>query len=172
MKKEFKLPEQMFKKALLKCKNFNDFVETVEKRMQAFDYYPTAICLAYTAWFEVQFTYHHMKWPDENETYTYKFSVGAKDTLIGHVSDYKKIILELFIRHFKDFFDGGELCWFHKIESIVIPSSEYDDMYISDLMAWADNYVGIYWEEQECGEHWIYMPKEPKKDIATYIKVK
>ena len=32
--------------------------------------------------------------------------------------------------------------------------------FIAELMAWGDKEVGLYYIEQECGEHWITLPKE------------
>ena len=32
--------------------------------------------------------------------------------------------------------------------------------FIVDLVAWGDKEVGLYYVEQECGEHWITLPKE------------
>lgn len=32
--------------------------------------------------------------------------------------------------------------------------------FIVELVAWGDKKVGLYFIEQECGEHWITLPKE------------
>ena len=42
------------------------------------------------------------------------------------------------------------------------------DIHIEKLMAWTPDYVGIYHIEQECGEGWITLPKQPSGDTKSY----
>lgn len=52
-----------------------------------------------------------------------------------------------------------ELCssW----EEISIIQIDGGHTYINNLIAWGNREVGIYHEEQECGEGWLTMPKKP-----------
>lgn len=169
--REFKLPEQMFKNALTKCNEFSEFISTVNERMHCFDHYCHAVRIEYSAYFKVEFIYHNIDWPDDQETYICKFAVHPHDTIVGNCTNFKKILLNLFTQHFKDSFNiKEELMWYHKIDSIKVTGSPMS-MYIERLMAWASDYVGLYYVEQECGEGWITLPKEPEQEIATYIKV-
>ena len=168
--KKFKLPEQMFKNALSKCEEFKEFANNLNERAKAFEHYINALRIEYDAYFEITFKYHHIDWPDEEMVYVCKFAMHPKDTITGNIKNYKNILLDLFVRHFKDSFDTGELEWYHKISSISIVSSEYC-MQIASLIAWSSDYVGIYWVEQECGAHWITLPKKPEVEIATYLRV-
>jgi hypothetical protein len=168
--KKIKFPEKMFKNALSKCSEFKAFTNDVNEKTEAFDHYINTLCIRYAAYFEVVFKYHHINWPDKEEVYTCKFAMQPDDTIAGHVENYRSMLLDLFTSHFKDSFDTGDLEWYHKIDAISITIEE-DFLRIDRLAAWSSEYVGIYWVEQECGEHWITLPKEPERKFATYLKV-
>ena len=55
----------------------------------------------------------------------------------------------------------------------VLKKVDFDKVYahLGRCMAWSSNSVCLFYREQECGEHWIILPKEPNTSTRTYVNL-
>lgn len=55
----------------------------------------------------------------------------------------------------------------------VLKKVDFDKVYthLGRCMAWSSDSVCLFYREQECGEHWIVLPKEPDTRTRTYVNL-
>lgn len=158
-----------FRNALVKCDGFKGIVKELKERLSVLTYIH-AVRIEYCMTLKIKIVYHHPDWPDEQEYCDFRFQANPEDTIVGSelVDHIGATMLKLMIQHFLNSYQCDVEEW-HKIDKIIIEDSNF---YITKLITWDSDSVSIYWVEQECGEHWITLPKEPKRDMAIYLTEK
>ena len=71
-------------------------------------------------------------------------------------------------RHVLDTLALKDIERYHVIDSIMADGVWWS---IVRLWAWTSEKVGVYHEEQEFGEGWFVMPKEPEMRMRDYIDI-
>lgn len=76
----------------------------------------------------------------------------TKDYLDNFLDNFSNIIIDKIIERY-------EFC--HNWESVHKLSCSNVNTGFTKIIGWSSYEVGIYYVEQECGEHWIMLPKNP-----------
>lgn len=167
-----KISEYKLRKSIMSTKEFKEFIAQYKERMSCFnDGYYNAVRLYYQFTFEINFEYHHCDWTDDKKTETYKRCFEFDDTIITSY-DFRRNPSEAFAkiitRHILDVFRPKDMACFHVIDNI---STKCVWWHINNMWAWSSEKVGVYHIEQECGEGWFEMQKEPEVRMRNFIDI-
>lgn len=162
----------MLRKAIMKTDAFKEFVSQYKERMDAFcSGYYRAVRIDYQFTLEFKFAYHHCDWEDNKKEETYKRCFEFDDTIITNYDFQDKpsdVLAKMITRHVLDTLALKDIERYHVIDGIKADSPWW---HINGLWAWSSENVGVYHEEQECGEGWFIMPKEPEVCMRNYINI-
>lgn len=166
------ISEYKLRNAIKKTNGFKDFVCQYKERMKVFNYgCYNAVRIKYTFTFEFSIKHHYKDWKDEIEEDTYKKWLELDDTIITNY-DFKnnpsEVLAKLITRHILDVMVLENINRFHVVDAIGAACLYWN---ISGMWAWSSDTVGVYHVEQECGEGWIVMPKEPEICMRNYINI-
>lgn len=166
------ISEYKLRTAIKKTKEFKEFVCQYRERMKVFEYgLYEAVRIKYCFTFEFNIKYHHPDWDDSNEVETYKKCFELDDTIITNYDfqdNPSEVLSKLIATHILNIIVLKDVERYHIIDSIDASCLHW---HISGLWAWASEKVGMYHIEQECGEGWIVMPKEPEVCMRNYINI-
>lgn len=164
--------EYKLRMAIAKTKEFKSFVALYMERMNCFnDGYYNAVRIKYSFTFKITFSYHHPDWDDKHEKEVYNNSFVFDDTIVASYDFIKKpanALAGLIARHVLDIIRLKDVECYHVVDAIDVECVWW---YIDDLEAWSSENVGTYYIEQECGEHWVVLPKEPDVQTRNYINL-
>lgn len=167
MKKQ--ISEAKLRNAIKKTKGFQEFICEYQGKMRTYGFY-NAVRISYSFSFEFTINYHDSKWCDETGVETYKKGFEFDDTIITNY-DFRKnpseVFAKLITRYILDIMVLKDVdCCCHIIDTICANCLDWE---IDGLWAWSSKKVGVYHIEQECGEGWYIMPKEPEVRTRNYI---
>lgn len=168
-----KISEYMLRKAIMKTDAFKGFVAEYKERMKSFrdGYYYEAVRLKYAVTLEITFAYHNPDWENEKKQEVYKNAFLFDDTIIANY-DFRErpsnVFAKLMTRHILDMITLKKISPYHIIDGITV---ECPWCHIDMHHAWSSEEVGTYYIEQECGEGWIMLPKNPEVCVRNYINI-
>lgn len=166
------ISEYKLRNAIKKTKEFKEFVCQYRERMKCFDHgYYDAVRIKYAFSFDFSIKYHHPDWVDGNRVETYKKWIEFDDTIITNYDfqdNPSEVLAKLIARHILDVIVLKDVERYHIVDAIDASCLHW---HINELWAWSDEKVGMYHIEQECGEGWFIMPKEPEVCVRNYINI-
>lgn len=166
------ISEYKLRNAIKKTQGFKDFVCQYKERMKAFDYaFYNAVRIKYSFTFEFNINYHDADCKSSTGVETYKRWVECDDTIITNydfTDNPSGVLAKLIARHILDVMVLKDVEPYHVIDEIIANCLSWC---MCDLWAWCEDKVGVYYIEQECGEHWIILPKEPEVCTRNYINI-
>lgn len=166
------ISEYKLRNAIKKTKEFKEFVCQYRERMKAFEHgHYDAVRIEYAFAFDFSIKYHNPDWEDSNKVANYKKWFEFDDTIITNY-DFRdnpsEVLAKLIARHILDVIVLKDVEHYHIVDAIDASCLHWS---ICELWAWSDEKVGKYHIEQECGEVWIVMPKEPEVCMRNYINI-
>lgn len=169
MKTTNKLTVYQIERALAKDRDVKGLLDELKKRINLFKDHPRDIQVQYGLHVILEVTSLN-DWNEEVK-YTKDLQLGATDTfkcdiyLIEHIR--KLLLHQMAIWVYSSL---GEMFDDLKGEKILSVEAKDDGYpwFSLDTIAWSDDQVGIWYVEQECGEGWIILPKEPKIKRSSY----
>lgn len=173
--KELKISNQRLAKVIRKTEGFKHFINTYKERMKDFcNGHYTAVRIEHGFSISLTFTYHHPDFEESVRTETSCIYIGCDDTIITNYDFIEKpesILSKLAARHILDSLQLRDVECYHVIDKVEATCDAFR-WHIDDLYAWTGEMVGMYHIEQECGEGWFIMPKEPNKNLKNYIDIR
>ena len=152
-----KIREQL-QKALLCDEKFNEILDTLKKRLKYFENIETfEVNISMALTFEV--TTKNNKWETTSCSkfdYAKEFSITIENDYIRTIDQDVDKVRDCIIEDMINACQFAET--YETVEAIKIDNSWN---VIDKLLAWNENYAGIYYIEQECGEGWITIPTKP-----------
>ena len=173
MKQKF-LSEYKVRQAIVKTARFNEFVKEVHERMRAFKDYIHTVKIDYQMHCKLEIVFHNEDWPDEENKLEFATIISAEDTIVTNYDfnqNPKSVLAQLVTKHFIDKFHSDDLCSYHIVTSIKVEVDHYG-CFITDMIAWGTDYIGRYHVEQECGEGWIIVPRNPNQKQSAYCDIR
>lgn len=170
--KTLELPKGLLCSALAKSEGTKEFISVVRDRLKAFEYYYHTTRIRYVATIELAVESVHREfeqYPDEKRWDNKRIYLSADDTIVVDFDFHEnpeKALLGLMTRHVQDLY--GQIPAWEKVTAI---TANIIFSHISEMYVWGSEHVGCYHEEQECGEGWITMTKEPEKEIRTFVDI-
>lgn len=158
----------LIKKALMKDESFNQMITALKERLEIFDkkYSLDFFEVKFTVQAPLVITSHRKDAIDSNWlckiyrsklNYVMQFDLTIQSS--WEMDNLKKDINNVINSVVDNIMSTCRLC--RSWEDISIIEVSLGHTYINNLISWGDKYIGIYHEEQECGEGWITAPIKP-----------
>lgn len=147
-------------KALSKQSQFKAFIREIKDKLNEWSYLQ-----AFKFKFDtrISFKVNYIYDEEEHDSLDFKASLNGEITILASKYNLGEVlpnITNIIIDKVLDGISSSDLRGNGTFESLKIEDNLY--IYLEQLIAWDYDTVGIYHVEQECGEGWIILPKEPK----------
>lgn len=156
------ISSHLFKSALLKNVEFQKMLSTFEERMKTFECYYNAVQISFQITSKITLFGKNTRWDKETSYTTDKRCYQLKNTIIcdfDFTQTPKASLANIIAQTFASMFPKPKEFKVMRIEM------EIPWCHIERLMAWANEVVGLYYIEQECGEGWIKLPIKPNNNV-------
>lgn len=152
------------KRVVRKSQAFKNFKSDFIKKLNAFSEYPRAIDITVGSTFE--FIVKIREYQREDKVLSLTIGFSSRSLLSKHCYDSKELselvenniigdLTDLLNEYYQEEFEGS---W-REFKGIELREPDrYGCPRIDKFIAWDYGQVGIWWVEQECGEHWITLP--------------
>ena len=152
------------KREVLKNKAFKEFKKEFVEKMNLFSEYPRAIDITTTGC--VNFKVSIVRYENEEDVLDLRFCYRTRSIIKKHNYDSKELsvlvldnicndLTKLLNEYYSEEFAG---VWISLKSVELCELDKYDKPRIERFIAWDYGEVGIWYVEQECGEHWIKLP--------------
>lgn len=153
-------------KTLSQHERFKSFIHDLRDKLQEFirrEVYATAFKFVLDTGFDFKV---HYKYNDKEEDFELNIKPFSAEITI-RTSIYKPIdtstskIVNIIVDIILNAISSEDLRHTGVFQSLEVKDNFHT---YNKLIAWSSGSVGIYYIEQECGEGWIILPKEPKEN--------
>lgn len=154
-------------KAIAKNPSFKSFIRELNEKLQEFIDSRVNIIAFRTVFYTGPSFKIYYKYDDEEEDSSFEINVnGFEAEITVFTSTYKAIqvstnrIINIVVDIILNTISPTDLMYPGTFKSLEL--KDKFPLYIHKLIAWSSNSVGTYHVEQENGQGWIILPKEPK----------
>lgn len=161
-------------KGILKSKGFSKVINELKDILIAFNdgRYLETFEVTISTLFKVNIVTECREEYSKEIHFQYKFTVRKNYRLL-EANNLKKFFAKAIAENLNREYDFKVKRW-QTITEVAITDDYFEEdgwsrWQINNIKGWADTVVGIYHIEQECGEHWLIIAKNPNSGIQSTV---